>query len=134
MRPIFAISRRCQVPTLISPDWGELAQSNFQDSLSPHCRFRTCTGILDQEGYVGGGAPQKSKESRKSVFAGAVGEVYRSMDPMLGKFCRHASLLMRASNVARRCCIVPPLGGVDRGTIENYPPPPPPRCCKIPQF
>jgi len=113
---ILAISRRCHVTGLISPMPIELHLSNFQRWLSPRRRFRKCKDTVDLVVYVGGGAPQISKLTQKATFAGVVGKVYRGMDPTLGKFCRHALILMPASKVDRRCCIVPLLGGADRGT------------------
>jgi len=63
LRSIFAISRRCHVPSLISPERGEQHPSNFQDTLSPHHRFRRCTAVPDQKGYVCG-EPRKTFSTR----------------------------------------------------------------------
>ena len=55
---------------------GKVAPIKFSGFLIPRHRFRKFTGISDPEGYVGGGAPQMSKKSQKSVFAGAVGKKF----------------------------------------------------------
>jgi len=61
------------------------------------------------------------KIAKVRYCGGCGGNVYRDVNRGVGRFCRQACLLMYPSNVDLQCCIVPPLRGTDRGTIENYP-------------
>ena len=55
------------------PEMGERHPSNFYHRLRHRGRFRKCNEIADRMGYVGEGAPRKSKKLRKSDIAWAVG-------------------------------------------------------------
>jgi len=85
LRPIFTISRRCQVPRLISPERRKIRPSNFQDLLVPCSRFRKCTGMIYQEGCVGGVAPQKSKKRKSPFLRGLWGESLQGYGPRVGQ-------------------------------------------------
>ena len=101
---------------------GKASPVKFSGFVKPSPQIQKMYRDPRSRGVCGWGSPTKIEKIAKVRFCrGCGGKVYRGMDPMLGKFCRHASLLMLTSNVARRCCTVPPLGGFDRGTIENYP-------------
>ena len=121
LRPLFTISRRCQVLGLMSPVQMQIQPSNFHRWLIPRHRFRKCNEIVDLVGYVGEGAPQISKKHECTILWCCGEKVYMGMDPGIVNFCRQDSLLMHASNLACRCCIVSPLKGANWRTIENYP-------------
>jgi len=94
--------------------------SNFHRWLSHGGGFRKYNKIADRMGYVGGRALWISKKITSPILRGCGGKVYRGVNRDVGRLSRQACLLMYASNIDRQCCIVPPLRGTDRGTIENY--------------